>query len=293
MKGIILAAGKGTRLYPMTKPVCKPLLPVYDKPMIYYPLAVLQMADIRDVLIIVPPDDMEPFVRLLGDGSDLGMNINYVEQKVQRGIADAFIVGEEFIGDDRVCLVLGDNIFYGELLPEKLAQAAANEHGATVFGYYVEHPEAFGVVEFDEHGKAISIEEKPQHPKSNYIVPGLYFYDNRVIDIAKQVRPSARGELEITSVNNAYLRSGELSVVKLESDFTWLDAGTEDSLLESALEIRALQQSLGVYVGCIEQISYEKGWISPQQLHELANGMSKTKYGNHLYHVAVANRNGK
>ena len=242
MKGIILAAGKGTRLYPMTKPVCKPLLPVYDKPLLYYPLAVLQRANIRDVLVIVPPDDMEPFVRLLGDGSQIGMNISYIEQKVQRGIADAFIVGEDFVGEDDVCLILGDNIFYGNELEAKLAEAMNPKTGATVFGYYVDHPEAFGVVEFDDDGKAISIEEKPQHPKSNYIVPGLYFYDNRVVEIAKHVQPSARGELEITSVNNAYLEMGELNVVKLGQEFTWLDAGTEESLLESAIAVKNIQK---------------------------------------------------
>lgn len=287
MKGIILAAGKGTRLYPMTKPICKPLLPVYDKPLLYYPLAVLQQANIRDVLIITPPDNMEPFIRLLGDGSQIGMKISYIEQKVQRGIADAFIVGEDFIGNDDVCLILGDNIFYGDKLKLKLEEAMANKSGATVFGYYVDAPEAFGVVEFDERGKVISLEEKPQHPKSNYIVPGLYFYDNRVIDIAKHVQPSARGEMEITSVNNAYLELGELNVVKLNEEFTWLDAGTEDSLLESALVIRKIQLEAKKMVGCIEEFSYQKGWIDSAQLKKLANELIKTKYGNYLYHVAA------
>ena len=287
MKGIILAAGKGTRLYPMTKPVCKPLLPVYDKPLLYYPLAVLQQAGIREVLVIVPPDDMEPFVRLLGDGSQIGMKISYIEQKVQRGIADAFIVGEKFIGEDDVCLILGDNIFYGDELEGKLAEAMQQQAGATIFGYYVEHPHAFGVVEFDADGKAISIEEKPQHPKSNYIVPGLYFYDNRVIDIAKHIKPSARGELEITAVNNEYLRLGALHVVKLGQEFTWLDAGTEDSLLESALAVKEIQEQTGAMVGCIEEIAYQKGWIGREQLENLANELIKTKYGNYLYHAAV------
>lgn len=284
MKGIILAAGKGTRLYPMTKPVCKPLLPVYDKPLLYYPLAVLQQAKIRDVLVIVPPDETEPFDRLLGDGSQLGMSIQYVEQKVQRGIADAFIVGEEFIGDDDVCLILGDNIFYGVGFEQQLEQAIKTEEtgGAVVFGYYVDHPEAFGVVEFDETGRAVSIEEKPKKPKSNYIVPGLYFYDNRVVEIAKQVQPSARGELEITSVNNTYLEMGELNVVKLNPSFTWLDAGTEDSLLESAITIQRLKNAAGVNVGCIEEHSLRNGWITQKQLESLANELAKTKYGQYL-----------
>ena len=290
MKGIILAAGKGTRLYPMTKPVCKPLLPVYDKPLLYYPLAVLQSADIKDVLVIVPPDDMDPFVRLLGDGSQIGMNISYIEQKVQRGIADAFIVGEDFIGEDDVCLILGDNIFYGNELEAKLAEAMQHKNGATIFGYYVEDPKPFGVVEFDEEGKAISIEEKPQHPKSNYIVPGLYFYDNRVVEIAKHVHPSARGELEITSVNNAYLEMGELNVVKLGQEFTWLDAGTEESLLESAIAVKNIQKKTKKMVGCIEEIAYRKEWIDKEQLKNLANDLIKTKYGNYLYHIAVTKK---
>ena len=282
MKGIILAAGKGTRLYPMTRPVCKPLLPVYDKPLLYYPLAVLQQADIREVLIIVPPGDQEPFARLLGDGSQFGMHISYKEQMVPRGIADAFMVGEDFIGKDSVCLVLGDNIFYGHQLDARLKEAMQNTSGATIFGYYVEHPEAFGVVEFDANGKAISIEEKPQKPKSHYIVPGLYFYDNEVIEIAKQVQPSARGELEITSVNNAYLEKGALNVVKLGAEFTWLDAGTEDTLLEAARTIQKLQSESGQYVGCIEEIAFKKGWINAQQLQRLITPMEKTRYGTYL-----------
>lgn len=282
MKGIILAAGKGTRLYPMTRPICKPLLPVYDKPLLYYPLAVLQQADIREVLIIVPPGDQEPFARLLGDGSQFGMHISYKEQMVPRGIADAFMVGEDFIGKDSVCLVLGDNIFYGHQLDARLKEAMQNTSGATIFGYYVEHPEAFGVVEFDANGKAISIEEKPQKPKSHYIVPGLYFYDNEVIEIAKQVQPSARGELEITSVNNAYLEKGALNVVKLGAEFTWLDAGTEDTLLESARTIQKLQSESGQYVGCIEEIAFKKGWINAQQLQQLITPMEKTRYGTYL-----------
>lgn len=286
MKGIILAAGKGSRLYPMTKPVCKPLLPVYDKPLLYYPLAVLQQAGIRDVLIIVPPDDTEPFVRLLGDGSQLGMRIQYIEQKVRRGIADAFIVGEEFIGADDVCLILGDNIFYGGGFEKQLEQAieAGRNGGAVVFGYYVDHPEAFGVVEFDAEGKALSIEEKPQKPKSNYIIPGLYFYDNNVVEIAKQVQPSARGELEITSVNNAYLEMGKLNVVKLNPSFTWLDAGTEDSLLEAAITIQRLRNATGVNVGCIEEHALRNGWITQEQLENLSGELISTKYGQYLKH---------
>ena len=255
---------------------------MYDKPLLYYPLAVLQQAGIREVLVIVPPNEMEPFVRLLGNGSQLGMRIRYVEQKVQRGIADAFIVGEDFIGDDSVCLILGDNIFHGDGLKDCLIKAMAPETGATVFGYWVENPSAFGVVEFDENGKAISIEEKPQNPKSNYIVPGLYFYDNRVVEIAKNVKPSARGELEITSVNNAYLDMGELNVVTLDQSFTWLDAGTEDSLLGSALTIQNIQAEQGKYVGCIEEIAMNNGWIDRVQLGWLAEEQSKTKYGRYL-----------
>ena len=239
MKGIILAAGKGTRLYPMTKPVCKPLLPIYDKPMIFYPLSVLQQAGISEVLIITPPGETEPFERLFGDGSRLGMSICYREQPVQRGIADAFI------GADRVCLVLGDNVFYGAGLEEKLAKAAANEDGATIFGYWVEDPRAFGVVEFDAEGRAVSIEEKPERPRSNYIVPGLYFYTPDVVAIARGLEPSARGELEITGVNNVYLAQGRLGVVTLGSEFTWLDAGTEDSLLDSARTVAELEKKTG------------------------------------------------
>ena len=282
MKGIILAAGKGTRLYPMTKPVCKPLLPIFDKPMLYYPLSVLQQAGIREVLIIVPPDDKEQFERLLGDGGQLGMQISYKEQFVQRGIADAFIVGEEFIGDDSVCLVLGDNLFYGAGLKDCLEMAQQNKTGATIFGCYVEDPRAFGVVEFDENGKAISIEEKPVHPKSNYIVPGLYFYDNRVIEIAKQVKPSARGELEITAVNNAYLELDELNVVTLGKDFVWLDAGTEDSLLQAAQVIQNLQRTTGNYVACIEEEAYKNRWITYKEYQQLGRALEKTHYGKYI-----------
>lgn len=285
MKGIILAAGKGTRLYPITLPVCKPLLPVYDKPMIYYPLSVLMTAGIRDILVIVPPDDMQPFVDLLGDGSQLGIHITYREQKVQRGIADAFLIGEEFIGDDSVCLALGDNIFYGPAFRRKLRQAMNHTEGAAIFGYYVADPRAFGVVEIDRNGKAISIEEKPDRPKSNYIVPGLYFYDNRVVDAAKKVQPSARGELEITSINNAYLAAGKLNVVKLGEEYTWFDTGTADSLYVAAGSIRAAQRS-GKMIGCLEETALRNGWITTEQLLDTAKSMEKTNYGQYLMAIA-------
>ena len=285
MKGIILAAGKGTRLYPITRPVCKPLLPVYDKPMIYYPLNLLMTAGIQDILVIVPPDDQEPFASLLGDGSKFGVHISYIEQKIQRGIADAFIIGADFIGDDSVCLALGDNIFYGPGFRRKLRSAMKNTEGATIFGYYVADPRSFGVVEFDAQGKAISIEEKPARPKSNYIVPGLYFYDNKVADIARQVQPSARGELEITSVNNAYLNYGMLNVVPLGDEFSWFDAGNADSLYEAAGAIRAAQRS-GKMLGCLEETAMKNGWISRDQLLELAGEMEKTRYGQYLMAVA-------
>ncbi len=285
MKGIILAAGKGTRLYPITRPVCKPLLPVYDKPMIYYPLTVLMTAGIRDVMVIVPPDDMDPFVNLLGDGSQLGIRITYREQKVQRGIADAFLIAEDFIGDDSVCLALGDNIFYGPAFRRKLRTAMQNTEGATIFGYYVADPRAFGVVEIDRNGKALSIEEKPTHPKSNYIVPGLYFYDNKVIEIAKKIQPSARGELEITAVNNLYLEKQMLHVVTLGDEFTWFDTGNADSLYEAAGSIRAAQRS-GKMIGCLEETALRNGWIDTDQLLELARTMEKTKYGQYLTAIA-------
>ena len=285
MKGIILAAGKGTRLYPITRPVCKPLLPVYDKPMIYYPLSVLMTAGIRDVLVIVPPDDMEPFVNLLGDGSQLGIRITYREQKVQRGIADAFLIGEDFIGDDSVCLALGDNIFYGPAFRRKLRQAMAYQQGAAIFGYYVADPRAFGVVEIDRSGKALSIEEKPTNPKSNYVVPGLYFYDPNVVSIAKTVTPSARGELEITSVNNSYLDKGLLQVVTLGDEFTWFDTGNADSLYEAAGAIRAAQRS-GKMIGCLEETALRNGWIDTTQLLDIAKTMEKTKYGQYLTAIA-------
>ena len=282
MKGIILAAGKGTRLYPMTRPVCKPLLPVYDKPLIYYSVSILIEAGIREILVIVPPGEEHVFQALLGDGSQWGVSIAYAVQLVPRGIADAMLVGAEFIGQDSVCLVQGDNIFYQEGFAAVLKQAVAHNNGATVFGYYVEDPRPFGVVEFDEKGKALSIEEKPQHPKSHYIIPGLYFYDNQVIDIARKLTPSARGELEITDVNLEYLRLEQLQVVRLERDFLWLDAGTADSVLEAAERVRDIQRDTGHYVGCIEKCAREAGWISKEQVHQLGKELEKTRYGQYL-----------
>lgn len=282
MKGIVLAAGKGTRLYPMTKPVCKPLLPVYDKPLIYYPIAILMQAGIREILVIVPPEETETFAALLGDGSEFGVQITYAEQPVPRGIADALLIGEKFAGNDQVCLVLGDNIFYAPDLGETLKAAAAQEKGATVFGYWVEDPRPFGVVEFNENGKAISIEEKPRYPKSNYIVPGLYFYDRQVMEIAGNLKPSARGELEITDVNLEYLRRGELKVMPLAKDFTWLDAGTADSLLVAGQTIKEIQDTTGRYVGCLEELGLAEGWLSTEQVHETGRQLGMTLYGQYL-----------
>ena len=284
MKGMILAAGKGTRMYPMTLPVCKPLIPVYDKPLIYYPLAVLMQAGIREILIIVPPDEMYAFIKLLGDGSDLGLSITYRIQKVQRGIADAFLIGKSFIGSDEVCLILGDNILYGQHLEQSLQRARSNQ-GTTVFGYHVDDPRPFGVVEFDREGKAISIEEKPAQPKSHYVVPGLYFYPNSVVDIAEQIRPSARGELEITSVNSEYLRRGELNVVRLDQSFTWLDAGSAESLLTAANTIMKSQKHTGRQVACLEEIAHRMGYITREQLHEIGSSMAKTTYGEYILDI--------
>lgn len=282
MKGIVLAAGKGTRLYPMTKPVCKPLLPVYDKPLIYYPIAILMQAGISEILVIVPPKETATFAALLGDGSQYGIHIEYAEQPVARGIADALLIGQDFVGEDQVCLVLGDNIFYAPTLASTLKRAAAEKQGATVFGYWVEDPRPFGVVEFNESGKAISIEEKPRFPKSNYIIPGLYFYDHQVMEIARNLKPSARGELEITDVNLEYLRREQLRVIPLEKNFTWLDAGTADSLLEAGQTIRHIQDSTGRYVGCLEELGYYEGWISEEQVHAIGSELSMTLYGKYL-----------
>ena len=282
MKGIILAAGKGSRLYPMTRPVCKPLLPVYDKPMIYYPLAVLMQAGIRDILIIIPPGEEGPFYRLLGSGGRFGVNITYEVQDVARGIADALLIGEQFVGSDDVCLVLGDNIFYSPDFECYLNKALSLGGGACVFGYYVDDPRAFGVVEFDEQGRAVSSEEKPRYPKSNYIVPGLYFYDNDVMEIAHNLKPSARGELEITDVNLEYLRRGKLHVVKLDRDFVWLDAGTAENLLDSAQEVKRVQDETGRYIACLEEIAYQRGYISHHTLMRHAADLNKTLYGRYL-----------
>ncbi len=289
MKGIILAGGSGTRLYPLTKAISKQIMPVYDKPMIYYPLSTLMLAGIREVLIISTPRDLPVFEDLLGDGSQLGMRFAYRVQEEPRGLADAFIIGEEFIGEDAVALVLGDNIFYGQSFSRVLrtvADRTDSQPGATIFGYYVRDPREYGVVEFDEEGTAISIEEKPENPKSNYAVPGLYFYDNDVVEIAKNVKPSVRGEIEITTVNNEYLKRGNLKVETLGRGFAWLDTGNHDMLLAAADFVSAFQKRQGLYISCIEEIAYKRGFINNEQLKKLAKPLMKTEYGQYLMEIA-------
>jgi glucose-1-phosphate thymidylyltransferase len=289
MKGIILAGGSGTRLYPLTKAISKQIMPVYDKPMIYYPLSTLMLAGIREVLIISTPRDLPVFEDLFGTGEQLGMNFSYAVQETPRGLADAFIVGKDFIGSDPVALVLGDNIFYGQSFSKVLKSAAertSSEPGATIFGYYVRDPREYGVVEFDENGKAISIEEKPANPKSNYAVPGLYFYDNDVVEIARNVKPSARGEVEITSVNNEYLKRGKLKVETMGRGFAWLDTGNHEALLEAANFVSTVQKRQGLYISCIEEIAFKRGFIDRDQLLSLAEPLLKTEYGKYLVEVA-------
>lgn len=286
MKGIILAGGSGTRLYPITKSVSKQALPVYDKPMIYYPLSVLMLAEIRDILIISTPRDISLFQELLGDGTHIGLNIEYKVQKEPKGLAEAFIIGEDFIGNDSVALVLGDNIFYGQGLTEIVKRAKDRKEGATIFGYYVDNPEEFGVVEFDKDGNVISIEEKPSQPKSNYAVPGLYFYDNNVVEIAKNIKPSARGEKEITCINNEYLKRGNLKVELMGRGMAWLDTGTHKALLEACNFVEAIQNRQGLYVACIEEIAYRRGFINKEKVIELAQPLIKTDYGKYLLKIA-------
>ncbi len=289
MKGIVLAGGKGTRLYPMTRAVSKQLLPIYDKPLIYYPISVLMLAGIRDILIISTPEDIGAYEELLGDGSRLGLNFSYRIQEKPRGLADAFIIGADFIGNDRVCLVLGDNVFYGQDFTRLLNMAKEHREGATIFGYPVRNPRAFGVVEFDENHNVISIEEKPENPKSSFAVPGLYFYDNDVVRIAKEIRPSARGELEITSVNNAYLEAGRLKVILMGRGMAWLDTGTPEGMLKAAQFVEAVQSRQGFYISCLEEIAWRRGFIDDAELRAIGESLSMTDYGQYLLSLPDAN----
>ena len=286
MKGIILAGGKGTRLYPMTKAVSKQLLPIYDKPLIYYPLSILMLASIKDILIISTPEHIDCYKDLLEDGSKIGLHIEYAIQEEPRGLADAFIIGEKFIGKDSVCLILGDNVFYGQDITTIMLECMKKENGATIFGFPVKDPRNFGVVEFDDDGKVVSIEEKPNNPKSNYAVPGLYFYDNKVIEIAKNVKPSARGEIEITAINNEYLKKGELYVTLMGRGMTWLDTGTPEGMLQASEFVQTIQERQGFYISCIEEIAWRRGFITTKQLLQLGKELGTTEYGKYLISLA-------